>query len=253
MARTESFVRRFRETHLFRDMPFRDKLEPTIMTNCEQDDSVIETVYQDLRTEILRAALLPGTKLSENTLAKDFSCSRTPVREALQRLEQDGFVDILPHSGTYVRTPSSAECQEITEVRAYLEALAFNLDIEKHADCSELEEILHQMDGIVENAPIDTVAFSTLHYRFHQTLVKLSGNQILMRIYDRLNINPNNLFSYQAMTKESFSVTQAEHHKILSALQKGDGRMGKFVIQHLWKKRNRFKHDAEANRVTGGS
>ena len=111
--------------------------------------------------------MLPGSKLSENNLAREFSCSRTPVREALKRLEQDGFVDILPHSGTYVRSPSLTEYQELTEVRAYLEALAFNLAVEKEADCTELKRILGEMDAIVDNTPIDTVAFGEKHYRFH--------------------------------------------------------------------------------------
>ncbi|MCI2097808.1 MAG: GntR family transcriptional regulator [Sphaerochaeta sp.] len=218
----------------------------------EDEQSVIESVYQELRLEILRAVLLPGTKLSENALAKDFSCSRTPVREALQRLRQDGFVDILPHSGTYVRTPKLCEYLELTEVRAYLEALAFTLAIERNADCTTLRTILTEMDEIVQDTPIDTVAFGVLHYRFHHTLVEMSGNSVLLRIYDRLNLSTSSLFSSPAMTRERFSQTQAEHHKILTALENHDTRMEKAIIQILWRKRNRYKRGTETGVVTDG-
>ena len=85
---------------------------------------LIDTIYNHLKHQIRQGLLPNGAKLSENTLAKEFSCSRTPVREALKRLEQDGFVVIVAHSGSYVKDITMVDYQQLTEVRAYLEALA---------------------------------------------------------------------------------------------------------------------------------
>lgn len=66
-------------------------------------NQLIDSIYNHLKRQIRQGLLPNGAKLSENTLAKEFSCSRTPVREALKRLEQDGFVVIIAHSGSYVK------------------------------------------------------------------------------------------------------------------------------------------------------
>lgn len=207
--------------------------------------SVIEEMYDELKSKILNGTLLPGTKLSENGLSSDFHCSRTPVREALKRLEQESFVVILPHSGTYVKSPTLREYQEMTEIRAYLEALAFSLAIERKADCTVLAQILKEMDDLVQDPPFDVVAFGEKHYRFHRQMVVMSGNPLLLQAFERLNLNANSLLFYQSMTKESFTITQEEHHKILSALETGNAKMESFVLNHLWRKRNKFKKEAD--------
>ncbi len=95
---------------------------------------MIDTIYDTLRDQIRSGSLSGGgTKLSENTLAATFACSRTPVREALKRLDQDGFVVTIAHSGTYVKDLTMQEYQHLTEVRAYLEALAIRSACEQHA------------------------------------------------------------------------------------------------------------------------
>jgi len=205
----------------------------------------IDALCASIRTRILQGTLLPGTKLSENNLAKEAGCSRTPVREALKRLEQDGFVVILPHSGSYVKSCSLKEYQEITEIRSYLEGLSFRLAVERNADTTEIAKILSEMDELVNKPPFDLVAFGEKHYRFHQKLVEMSGNPLLLQTFNRLNLNANSLLFYQKSTKESFAITQAEHHKILTALEEGDAKVEKFVIMHLWKKRDNFKREAE--------
>ena len=69
----------------------------------------VDEIYQILEGEIVSLEIKPGEMLSENTLCKRFSISRTPVRSALQRLEQNRFVQIIPHKGTIV-TPINLRC-----------------------------------------------------------------------------------------------------------------------------------------------
>ncbi len=111
---------------------------------------LIDTIYDTTGPDSKRITLWGGTKLSENTLAATFACSRTPVREALKRLDQDGFVVTIAHSGTYVKDLTMQEYQHLTEVRAYLEALAIRSACEQHAGATALEHILDTMDGLIE-------------------------------------------------------------------------------------------------------
>ncbi|RKX86167.1 MAG: GntR family transcriptional regulator, partial [Spirochaetes bacterium] len=71
--------------------------------------NLIEDIYHNLRTRILTEKIYPGQKISEITLAGEYECSRTPVREALKRLEDDGLVIIKPKSGTYVKNETAKD------------------------------------------------------------------------------------------------------------------------------------------------
>jgi DNA-binding GntR family transcriptional regulator len=203
---------------------------------------LIDTIYQDLREEILQEKRKKGEKLSENTLAEQYRCSRTPVREALKRLEQDGFIVILPHSGSYVKDSTVTDYRQLTEVRTYLEALAIRLDCEGDADTAELVALLDEMDAVAACRTIDVPLFNSLHYRFHRTLVHLAGNPLLEQLWSRLNLNESALMFDQVLNKSGMKKTQAEHRHLVQAIEDRNARDGeRFMVSHLWKKRERIK------------
>ncbi|MGH0053878.1 MAG: GntR family transcriptional regulator, partial [Sphaerochaetaceae bacterium] len=107
---------------------------------------IIDQIYQDIRNKILKNEYIPGNKLSENALSIEYNCSRTPVREAIKRLEQDGFVTVLPQSGSYVKELTIKDYQYIAEVRTYLESLAFRINCENAIDVTPFSSILDEMD-----------------------------------------------------------------------------------------------------------
>ncbi len=207
---------------------------------------VIEQIYQDIRQKILKNEYIPGSKLSENSLSVDYDCSRTPVREALKRLEQDGFVTVLPRSGSYVKELTLKDYQEIAEVRTYLESLAFRLLCEQKPDIAHLGAILDEMDGCDMEKPDDVMRFSDLHYQFHLGLIRLSGSQALLTTYCRLNLNTNSLLFYQRLSNQGKIQTQDEHRKILDYLKEGEAGKGeRFMVAHLWRKRNAYKRSRQ--------
>lgn len=211
-----------------------------------KNKSLINTIYKSLRNDILQEKLAKGEKLSENTLAQGFQCSRTPVREALKRLEQDGFIVVIPHSGSYVKDSTKSDYQQLTEVRAYLEALAIRLDCENRVSTEELEDLLDEMDTVGESCTIDMQKFTTLHYRFHYILVHLAKNPLLDQIWGRLNLNDSVLLSYQALSKSGIQKTQTEHRRLLQAIQNGNAKDGeKLMLSHLWRKREQFRAEAQ--------
>lgn len=213
----------------------------------QKTNSLIDQIYELLKNQILQGTLSDGEKLSENTLAFQFSCSRTPVREALKRLEQDGFVSIIAHSGSYVRDTTMTDYQQLTEVRAYLEALAIRLNCENHVLTAPLEAILDAMDEISTATPLDIQAFSKLHYQFHLTLVELTQNELLSQTYKRLNLSKSALLFSQNLNSKGIKKTQEEHRRLVEAIKEGNTKAGEhFMLSHLWRKRDRFKIEAES-------
>lgn len=200
-----------------------------------------EELYQTLRHRIFTEEYAPGQKLSENALSREFNCSRTPVREALKRLEADLLVVVKPQSGTYVRRHFSKDNRELIEVRAYLEALAFrlaiSLDEERQPDLGKLETILDDMDKVIMSKPLDLLAFASLHYQFHLTIIEMSENSLLVQMYERLNLKSSHLFLL-SMNEDTAGTTQREHRHIVEMLANRDPKGEKFMAAHLWKKRD---------------
>ena len=206
--------------------------------------TLIDEIYTVLRKKILKAELSENEKLSENSLADEFGCSRVPVREALKRLERDGFVKIKPYSGSYVTEPTLKDFLEQTEVRAYLEALALRLACEKKIDTHSLEDILKKMDEIILQDEIDILSFSDLHYQFHRTTVDLSGNDLLSSIYSKMNFNTASQTFYQcAQERDEFKTMQEQHWKIVELIKTRNVKQGvEYIMEdHLWKKRELFR------------
>lgn len=178
-----------------------------------------------------------GEKLSENLLATEFNCSRMPVREALKHLEQDGLVVIQPKSGTYVRDYTQEEISNALEIRAYLEALAFALVVEKDADTSVMEEQIEKMASCIENENFDLATFGECHLKFHETMIVLADNPFLQDLYNKLHLNALQKIFFDPMTKEQMIFTHREHKKILQFIKDKNPEGEQYIKMHLWKRR----------------
>jgi len=201
------------------------------------EENGYEHIYQDLRSKILNEVLVANSKLSENNLAREYKCSRTPIREVLKRLENDGFIIIKPKSGTYIRRDTQKELVELVEVRAYLEALAFHLCLNTmtESEYRRLEKIKQEMDNLVEQNPIDIMRFARIHYNFHHVIIKASRNGLLLRYFERLNLKSSYLF-YERMDEKTGRITEQEHGKILVYLKNRDLRGIDYMRDHLLRK-----------------
>ena len=200
----------------------------------------IDRMAEIITDRILRGSYKPGEKLSENRLAAEFECSRTPVREVLKRIEGERLVDILPYSGTYVRKFTLEESIEITEIRAYLESLAFELAAGRNADPSILSLLADQMEVILRAPEIDFVLFGKTHYNFHKGIVLLSGNRILQKVYANLGIGFAPVF-FESMERNEIDMTIEEHRRIVELLRDHKVEEGRnFMYRHLWNKRERI-------------
>ena len=196
-----------------------------------------EYVYNMIRQRIRLGIYQSGSKLSENKLAKEFACSRVPVREAFLRLQQEGLVTILPQSGTYVRTYTLEDYRSALEVRAYLESLAATLVIEKNAPLGDIEEAYRNMQNVIDSHEFDLNLFGEHHYIFHRTLVCLSGNKLLLESYDRLHFQAIQQIFFKPMTRDEILLTHQEHRQLLDCIANKDPYGPQLALKHLWERK----------------
>ncbi len=172
-------------------------------------------------------------RLDERQLAQDFGISRTPVREAMAQLEREGFVRSVPRRGIYVVRKTKREVIEMITAWAALESMAARLITENASD----EEIagLRRMFATFEDDKVEAKLdeYSEVNINFHQTIIQLSGNQVLIRLAE-------NLFTHMRMIRrqtigEDHRATRSihDHMNIIHALEARDTeRAEDLVRQH---------------------
>ena len=163
---------------------------------------------------------LPGERLNEAILAKELGVSRTPLREALNRLSSEGFLTFSANNGFFRKTIDVKEIFDLYEFRRCLELAAVKLSVERATDeqLSEIEAFVAESALEVKDRTVDD--FVTLDERFHEMLIKLTGN---MQMLDALKkINARIQFVRWLDMTERRPETQSQHKLIVAALRKRD-------------------------------
>ncbi|WP_323751471.1 GntR family transcriptional regulator [Marinobacter sp.] len=190
-------------------------------TKTKRKASVADRVYAALKDDILEFRLTPGDKFSEGDLGAQLNASRTPVREALYRLQREGYVDVLFRSGWQVKPFDFQQVEELYDLRITLERAAM------HKICALPEEpaAVRTLAAIWNpDHPSERAIGSTLRAldeSFHCDLVAAAGNREMTRIHreitDRLRIIRHLDFTQDAR----IGATYSEHAQILKALRAG--------------------------------
>jgi len=180
-------------------------------------------VTASLREAILRGYFDPGEKLDQDRIAKELKVSRTPVREALQRLESEGFVDIRPHYGAFIAVVSKQDVHEIYQVRGLLEAEVVRQVTPLIPDSvfDELELSLAKDQAQLEAG--DTARHFESDIYFHETIISFVENKLLKEILDSLN---NRIIRVRrfAQLQPGFHLVESfqEHRAIFQAMRQRD-------------------------------
>lgn len=184
-----------------------------------------EIVFETLRDAIITGKLGPGERLMEIQLAEEMGVSRTPVREAIRKLELEGFVVMVPRKGAYVAGVSIKDIADVFEVRAALEALAASLAAERITDeeLDQLERSLVSINEVSDGKNINKVVESDID--FHDLLYQASRNQKLINIITNLK---EQLQRYRATSLAVTGRTKDavdEHRAIVEALAERNGEL----------------------------
>ncbi|MGO2111152.1 MAG: GntR family transcriptional regulator [Pseudoclavibacter sp.] len=174
-----------------------------------------------LRRLVLSGDYPPGTQLAEAQLAQEFEVSRTPVREALKQLENEGLVEIRAKVGTFVRTPTQREIVEMFQLKEGLEGLAAGL-LARRGDSPELGALERNLDASDAAAEADDAdAYARLVHEFHWTIVRGADNSKLYEHYERLM----NQLAYHRIVLRTIqhpgriTASTGEHRSIVDAIR----------------------------------
>lgn len=174
-----------------------------------------EIVFETLREAIITGVLKPGERLMEVQLAEEMGVSRTPVREAIRKLELENFVVMVPRKGAYVADISTKDIVDVYEIRAALESLAAGLAAERITD-EELEELQRILVQNAESQSLeDLIAVDT---KFHDVLYRASRNERLVQIISNLREQIQRFRSTTLASPGRIKNTLEEHKKIVDAV-----------------------------------
>ena len=189
-------------------------------------------------------ACAAGSRIAELTLVERLGVSRTPIRSALMRLEQEGLLEALPAGGYAVRTLSERDAADAIELRGTIEGLAARLAAERGAPAGVLAEAracLDRIDELLAPGPLDEAAFASyvdLNARFHQLLSEMAGSGTLARELDRVVrlpfASPSGFVAVQADSphgRDMLVVAQDQHRQVLEAIALGEGGRAEAIMR----------------------
>jgi len=193
-------------------------------------------IYERLRRAIMDFELAPGARITETELAESFGISRTPVREALHRLENDGLISIRPKQGCFVRDVDIHQISNYYDVRIALEVMAVELACKNMPD-----EVIAQLSDTWNPAKRpkrfkNPDEIKVLEEVFHAMIAEYSGNPVLASYLKDVNDHIRSVRRLGFPDVKSIVETYEEHYRICTLLKKRDARAAREeMIRHIRK------------------
>lgn len=191
-----------------------------------------DNLYKVLREEIILGHLMPGERLTENELAQRFSCSRSPVREALQRLQKEGFVEVMPHRGAVVTKTSPQEVFDYYGLLKVLEGKAVEWAAPRLTalDLEDLEQTNQAMREIKADSQTSIEDWVRLNMDFHRLFRTRCGNLKMDWLVDEIRSRITR-FLYTSLMVPAFDKYVEDHELILRHLRKGEADKAREVME----------------------
>lgn len=186
----------------------------------ERPGPLRERVYEALLELITTRALRPGQHLVESELAGHLGVSRQPVREALQRLNTEGWVDLRPAQGAFVHEPTDAEADQLLSVRTLLEAEAARMAAANSgtAGIAALEELCARGEQAVADDDVDLVVATNA--AFHAKVMELAGNAVLSELAAQVDRRVR--WYYTPVARQRGKTSWEEHRTLIDAIRARD-------------------------------
>ncbi len=161
-------------------------------------------------------------RLDERVLSETLGVSRTPVREAMTLLEQEGFLRMVPRRGIYIVRKSKREIVEMIHMWAALESMAARLATQRATD-GEIARLRHMFDNFRDGTPAEHIAeYSDANIAFHQAIVELSKSQIILDTIKNIFIHVRAIRRMTISQSDRASRSIVDHLRIIEALEKRD-------------------------------
>jgi len=193
-----------------------------------------DVVFMTLRQAILKGDMEPGERLMEITLANKLGVSRTPIREAIRKLELEGLVNMVPRKGAVVASISEKDMRDVLEVRVTLEELAVKLAVQnmEEADINQLKRAAKNFESAVISREIVEIVEADVV--FHDVIYNRTNNNRLIQIINNLR---EQMYRYRLeyiKDARTHSILISEHQDIINALEKKNVEEAKTAVrQHI--------------------
>ena len=205
-------------------------------------------VFDTLKKEILKLELKPGQAISENEICARFDVSRTPVREALRRLQEQGFVRTVPYSGTYVTLLNLDDIRQMIYMRIAVELMVMK-DFMQVATPLLLEEVRHQIrcqELLIQQAKFEPEEFYAMDDQMHMVWFSATGRLKLWTVIQAQQLHYTRFRMLDFVTETDFTRIIREHAGLLDMLEKRDTHdLEKALKKHLSISMTRMKHAIE--------
>jgi DNA-binding GntR family transcriptional regulator len=205
-----------------------------------------ESVYDAILDLIVNRSLRPGQHLVENELAALLGVSRQPVREALQGLKNDGWVDLRPGHGAFVHAPTREEADQLLAVRGLLETESARLAglNAKQEGIDRLRELCSQGEDALNSDDIETVV--ALNAQFHAAVTGMSGNNVLVELAAQVDRRVR--WYYTPVARHRGAQSWKEHAALIEAVAAGDSERAAAVMRdHTEHTRRSYLEQREAD------
>jgi DNA-binding GntR family transcriptional regulator len=193
-----------------------------------------DQVYRALKAAITSMDIYSGdpTKLDERRLAEDLGVSRTPIREALSRLEQEGLVETIPRKGAFVVRKRKAEILEMIYAWAALESMAARLATQRASDVEigRLRELFGTFDK-PEGASAQIDEYSDTNIKFHQSIMALGKSTILQSLAEPLFIHMRAIRAQTITERDRASRSIIDHMYIIEAIERRDTALAERLVR----------------------
>jgi GntR family transcriptional regulator, rspAB operon transcriptional repressor len=195
---------------------------PLTVVPLETTPSLRDAAYDAIKHRIITCVFKPGDYLNEAYLSQSIGIGRTPVHQAIDRLTQDGLLEVIPRKGIIVRPVSLEEVVHITEVRRVNEPYCVRLAAEQadNVELSVLGDILNRADAWTEVRNIEQMML--LDREFHMTLAKAAKNSVLASILQNLHERSLRFWFISLTAHDHHREVQQEHRMIYDAIRRRD-------------------------------
>ena len=188
--------------------------------------SQADRVYAELRAKLLRGEVPIARRLVEQQLAEEFATSRTPIREALRRLEGDGHVVRDPSGGMRPAVPSVRQMRELYDVRLVLEELTVRR-ASSAGDRGLLDALQQDWEALAReqeraDGPLRGPDFVHLDEAFHEGIARASGNEVALGMLEDIDARIRVLRVHDFLTEDRIAATIADHLEIVRTIREGD-------------------------------
>lgn len=216
--------------------------------NIERPKSLTELVAEELRRQIIEGDMELGESLSESRIATELNVSRTPVREALHRLDIEGLVTTEPQRGTYVFTIDQKQLTNICTVRVTLEMSALHLALQHDPGrlANAWEDVTRQMSAA--RAAIDDRTYLRLDTTFHQAIFDHTDNPFLNEAYHTIASKMAALRHRLKSDADQLEKSYQQHLQMVEAIKVGNGVKVESILEvHIGDSEGSYWHKVKEN------